>query len=588
MLSLSESIIEMKRKIESTNSYLKKIIFMLERKLVMGSISRLIILLLLLSVCIKVHAQERPNIVLILTDDQSYGMLGATGNEVVDTPNIDKLANQGVLFTKAHVTSAICTPSRVSLLLGQYERKHGVNFNSGTAVSEEAWQQSYPVKFKEAGYYTGWVGKNHAPIGPLGYKSGIMEKSFDYWYAGHGHIFFYPKDKHAIFSEAQADTQAEIISAGVSDFLDTNEHKFDKALTFLDKRPADKPFMLSINFNLPHDAGVGNMQMRGSDDDLYKTAYRDRDIPLPKYYLAKANIRSPKLPEHLLRVEDRQDSYDYVDEPATLKERYIRQFQAMTGIDRLVGSLRDTLEKQGVADNTIIIFTSDHGLFMGEFGLGGKSLCYEKNTHVPLIIYDPRKNVRGKSDALVQSIDLAPTMLSLAGLTPPSSMQGEDITDVLYRQQAPQRKYALSENLWSTHFGNPRCEAIQDKNWKYIRYYKNENLSAQHKINVAKELNIPVNKMLYGFHDSDVAQYRHYMDAPLKGEPAVYEELYNLAEDPAETTNLVSSAKYNKKLKQLRKAWWPLLVKARGEGAPKVERYTIDLQLEMSENVKLE
>lgn len=201
-------------------------------------------------------AQERPNIVFILTDDQSYDLLGCTGNPVVQTPNIDKIAQEGILFTNAHVTSAICTPSRISILLSQYERKHGVNFNSGTSVSDTAWENSYPVILRNSGYYTGWVGKNHAPIGKGGYDSGLMEKSFDYWYAGHGHLGFYPKDNHRIFNDAIAFTQPEIINEGVDEFLDPNARKLKGALHFLENRPTDKPFMLSINFNLPHAAST--------------------------------------------------------------------------------------------------------------------------------------------------------------------------------------------------------------------------------------------------------------------------------------------------------------------------------------------
>ncbi|MEN0048135.1 MAG: sulfatase-like hydrolase/transferase, partial [Bacteroidota bacterium] len=155
-------------------------------------------------------AQDRPNFIFILTDDQSYGMMGCTGNEIVQTPNLDQLAKEGVLFDHAYVTSAICTPSRVSILLSQYERKHGVNFNSGTSVAPKAWAESYPVVMRQAGYYTGWIGKNHAPVGKGGYESGLMEKSFDYWYAGHGHLSFYPKDRHKIFKDAEADTQVEV------------------------------------------------------------------------------------------------------------------------------------------------------------------------------------------------------------------------------------------------------------------------------------------------------------------------------------------------------------------------------------------
>lgn len=108
-----------------------------------------LLFLFLLTTIVK--AQDRPNIVFILTDDQSYDLLGCTGNPVVQTPNIDKIAQEGILFTNAHVTSAICTPSRISILLSQYERKHGVNFNSGTSVSDTAWENSYPVILRNNG-----------------------------------------------------------------------------------------------------------------------------------------------------------------------------------------------------------------------------------------------------------------------------------------------------------------------------------------------------------------------------------------------------------------------------------------------------
>ncbi|MEM6699990.1 MAG: sulfatase-like hydrolase/transferase, partial [Bacteroidota bacterium] len=289
-------------------------------------------------------AQDRPNFIFILTDDQSYGMMGCTGNEIVQTPNLDQLAKEGVLFDHAYVTSAICTPSRVSILLSQYERKHGVNFNSGTSVAPKAWAESYPVVMRQAGYYTGWIGKNHAPVGKGGYESGLMEKSFDYWYAGHGHLSFYPKDRHKIFKDAEADTQVEVLQEGIDDFLeDSNESKMENAIRFLEQRPKNQPFLLSVCLNLPHGAGTSTMKMKEGDDDIYKSLYRDQAIPMPEHYIAKADIKTPRLPADLLQAEDRQVGYNYVDEPTTNKERYIRQLQAMTGIDRMMGKVRDQL-----------------------------------------------------------------------------------------------------------------------------------------------------------------------------------------------------------------------------------------------------
>ncbi|TRX48067.1 sulfatase-like hydrolase/transferase [Fulvivirga sp. M361] len=523
-------------------------------------------------------AQERPNFIFILTDDQPYGYLGCTGNSIVQTPNLDNLAAEGMLFTNAHVTSAICTPSRASILLSQFERKHGVNFNSGTSLSEEAWNTSYPVVMKRNGYYTGWIGKNHVPVGEGGYSGGLMEKSFDYWYGGHGHLSFYPKSRHEIFARASDNTQVEIITEGVQDFLSDNK-KFLLAKKFLEERPSKKPFVLSVCFNLPHGAGTSTMKQKGSDPEIYKSLYRDKTIPLPNHYIAKKDITTPKLPHDLMHVEDRQKSYDYVDTPETLRETYIRQLQAMTGIDQFVGKLRESLEQEGLAENTIIIFTSDHGLFMGQFGLGGKALCYEQTTHVPLIIYNPfaKKRQKGmRSDELVQTIDIAPTLLAMSNIEIPETYQGKDLSSSMADNKIRLREYLFTENLWSTHFGNPRCESVQSKKWKYIRYYRNNNISVQYLKDAAKQLGIPQNKMLYEVHDHQIAVYRSFIESPLNGEKAVYEELYDLETDPSESENLAADPKYLKKIQQLRQVWKREITYARGTDDPEVCRYTFD------------
>src|SRR5688572_17261619 len=189
---------------------------------------------------------RRPNIVFFLTDDQRWDSLGFTGNKVVKTPHLDRLAAEGVWFEQATVASAICTPSRVSYFLGQYERRHGVNFNSGTAVSEQAWAKSYPMLLRQAGYFTGYIGKNHTPVGTQAYRSGIIERSFDYWFAGHNALGFYPKRRHPIFERAKADTQIEIIGEGAKNFLAPEADFIAGAERFLQRRPADRPFCLTL------------------------------------------------------------------------------------------------------------------------------------------------------------------------------------------------------------------------------------------------------------------------------------------------------------------------------------------------------
>ena len=546
----------------------------------------LIILLIQQYFCLSILAQKKnikkPNIVFILTDDHRYDLLGCTGNNLIKTPNLDKLAQDGILFTNAHVSSAICTPSRISIFLSQYERKHGVNFNSGTSISEKAWNESYPVMLRKNGYYTGYIGKNHAPIGKGGYKSGVMEKSFDYWYAGHGHLSFYPKNRHEIFNEAKQDTQVEIMDESVSDFF-SNEYKLKGAKHFLEERPQDKPFCISICFNLPHGASTSTMKLLDSDADTYKSLYRDLEIPLPENYIAKSDITTPKIPLEINHVNDRQDIYNSVDTEEGLRERIIRNMQAVTGIDGLVGSLRKTLKKLKLEENTIIVFTSDHGIFWGEYGLGGKALCYEVCTRVPMIIYNPMtsKKARGKiSDALVQTIDIAPTMLYYAGIQVPKSYQGKSINSLVEGNNQSIHDYLFTENLWSTIFGTPRCESVQNREWKYIRYYKNDNFSARDFMATAKKHGVNMTSMLYANHDPQIAIYRSYIEGPLKGENPVFEELYYLKTDPIEKNNLALKLEFKETLINMRAIWKKKIIAARGDGESNIIRYTVDSESE--------
>lgn len=503
---------------------------------------------------------EQPNIIFILTDDQRYDSLGITGDGLVSTPHLDQLAADGVLFDNASVNSAICTPSRTCYFLGQYERRHGVNFNSGTFMASEAWAQSYPLKLREAGYFTGYVGKNHVPIGEQGYKTGIIDNSFDYWYAGHGHLSFYPKDRHNIFQHAKSDTQLEVIGEGVQSFLDSADGFITGAKSFLQERPADQPFALSIALNLPHGSSTGTMQLRPTDDALYRTTYRDRlgEITFPSTYVSRDHIDTPKLPVDVLHADFRQDIYDYVDTPEKLTERLVRKTQTTTGIDRFVGAIRETLEKLGEAENTIIVFTSDHGMMRGEFGLGGKALNYESCLKVPLIIYDPRVPAaqRGRrSDALTESVDIAPTLLDYAGTRTPETMQGLSLRPLVDGRASNLRDSSFAENLWSTYFGNPRIESVRTKEWKYIRYFKNDRT----------QFDSVTKKTLYKVTSSQAEHYASWLTSSIKGEAPVYEELFYLAADPHETTNLVNRVAYAAKLAELRAECQRLVTMAKGD-----------------------
>ena len=454
---------------------------------------------------------KRPNLIYILTDDQRADMLGIAGHPVLQTPHIDQLAQDGVWFRQARCTSALCTPSRVSHYTGQWERRHGVNFNSPEGLSPEAWDQGFIGQLKQHGYWTAWVGKNHVPVGATRYTSGTLESRFDVWMGNHGHSSFYPKelqgDAGVHYHEAPEDTQPEIFS--------------DRAMAALDARDPDRPFCMCVTFNAPHESATGTMQMRPGDDVLYREAYREhlQEFLLPETY------RSWKSSYHKLPLMVyngvQLPGYDYVKVPHFLRETMLRQTQLLTGIDRFVGKLRSKLHASGLAEDTIIIFSSDHGVLFGEHGLGGKALPYEPALRIPLILFDPREQGGLVSDDLVAVPDLAPTVLELCGLPPAPEMQGVSLVPIVQGQEIKVRDTLFVENLFDEQ-NYPRCEGILDKDWKYLRYYSRSEDANQEGSN------------LKGTTDE------YHTCRQEQGTP-VYEELFHLAEDPHETMNVCGS-----------------------------------------------
>ena len=493
-----------------------------------------------LSLCAK--PVGRPNVLVILSDDQRADHLGVNGHPVLRTPNLDHLAEEGMNFRNAFASSTACTPNRTCILTGQYERKHGVNFNSGSSLREEAWERTYPMLLKKAGYYVGYVGKNHTPIGKsdlgVGYPSGVMEGSFHYWYGNHNHSTFYPKNNFPIYRNARASTQVEIFTEGALNFL-SEQTGFAGASEFLKSRPLDQPFCLLVNLNVPHNKGTGTMRMLAKDPELYKSAYLDQleDLPIPATYLEEDEINRPKLPKHVYNGKY-IDSYNYVKNRADLMERMVRVCQTLEGVDRMVGALLAKLKQDGVADNTVTFFTSDHGIQHGEHGLGGKVLLYEESLRVPMIVHDPRipKERRvGESEELVLSLDLAPTILELAELPVDDEMQGMSLIPLMHKKTVDWRNDFFAENLF-TGQNYPRIEAVREQEFKYIRYF-------------SKTPRIP---------------YRKLLIASIEGESPIFEELYDLSKDPQERQNLVGEKDYRMDLVRLRKRCQQLVIQAKG------------------------
>lgn len=420
---------------------------------------------------------RRPNIIFLLTDDQRFDSMGCVGNPIVQTPHLDRLAEGGVLFRNSFATTSICAVSRASFLTGQYERRHGVG-DFRTPLGPEAFAKTYPVLLRRAGYRTGFVGK-------WGVGGELPKEEFDYWdgFAGQGRYFYQGDPVHMTQKLEQSAAQ------------------------FLSSANADQPFCLAVSFKAAH---VQDRDPRPfQPDPRYESLYADVRIPAvdksdPKYFEA--------LPEFLRNSEGRVRWGRRFVTPEMYQNSVKDYYRLVTGIDRVVGSISTQLAQQGLADNTVIIFTSDHGFFLGEYGLAGKWLMYEESIRTPLIIHDPRQpeSVRGKRrDEMVLNIDIAPTILQLAGVDIPKSVQGVSLLPLVEGKTVPWRDDWFYEHRFA-HPRIPKSEGVRTHRYKYIRYIESNPL---------------------------------------------HEELYDLKKDPAEKVNLVGNAKYEMELAKLRRQW---------------------------------
>ena len=337
---------------------------------------------------------ERPNIVFLLTDDQQFDALSCMGNSEIQTPNLDRLAQRGVLFERCYATTAICQASRATVLTGMYEYKTGCNFLTG-GVDSEVWKtRSYPVLLRNAGYRTGFAGK---------WGCGVQQKE-----GGVGFDVFRPLEGGQGFYRTEE-------NPNMKDYADAYPH-VTRALgafgaDFIKEYAADgTPFSLSISFKAPH--GPHN-DIDPKDQKLYTDVVFSKPASYGEAGAAKIAPQARLGRQYIWRNDWSEKNY---------QKNLTPYYQLISGADAAVGMIVQALEDAGVAENTVIIYTSDNGYFTGAHGLSGKVLPYDRGARVPLIIHDPRtpKSARGRRAAgVVGNIDMAPTMLALAGLPIP-------------------------------------------------------------------------------------------------------------------------------------------------------------------------
>jgi arylsulfatase A-like enzyme len=384
----------------------------------------------------------RPNFIFFLTDDQPYRGLGCTGDKVLKTPNIDRLAQQGVLFERAFVTTSICCCSRASIYTGQHMRRHGIE-DFEKPLSAAQWQQTFPALLRQAGYRTAFLGKFAIGAPKASAELSLPANRFDLWYG---------------FPQSIAFKQEE---NGKPRYLTTV--MTEKAIDFLRTTRPDQPFCLIMALKEPH----GPLDYF---DPEFPDAYANAVIPPPENLTRTSFAALPEFVRTSLGA-----SPQWFQNPASY-QAYMRKIYAyISRADHAVGQVLAALAACGLDQNTVVIHTSDNGSFEGAHALSGKWLMYEESIRVPLIIRDPRlpEGTRGRRTQMALNIDLAPTILAMAGVAIPAGMQGADLQPVLRDPAARGREDWYYEHVYNTSPPRrpiPKCEGVRTERWKYIRY----------------------------------------------------------------------------------------------------------------------
>jgi len=476
--------------------------------------SYFIFLILCLSTIVSFAQTKRPNIIFILSDDHAYQAISAYGNKLISTPNIDRIAKSGALFNNSVVANSICGPSRASLLTGQYSHKNGYRVNDGVLDTN---QRFLPQVLSENGYQTAWIGKWHL---------GSLPQGFDYWNVMpvQGHYF------NPDFINQKKDTV--LFQGYVTDVI-TQLTK-----SYLEKRDQDKPFFLVVGEKATHREWLPDLQDLGVYDSIsfplpstFYDNYNGRtaaakqlmsigevmtlktDLKINQPFgenTSQANqpiktaVKRKEIEESIMRyyqqgeyarMDSNQSSAyrNYYNKIAKefeklnlsgneLKEwkfqRYMKDYYATAkSLDRNIGEILDYLDREGLAENTIVIYASDQGFYLGEHGWFDKRFMYEESLKTPFVIRMPQLPMLKdkKLDQIISNVDWAPTILDIAGISKPGFMQGKSFLPVLKKPNIEnwnkEGAYYHYYEYPGPHYVSPHF-GIRTDNFVLIRFYK--------------------------------------------------------------------------------------------------------------------
>jgi arylsulfatase A-like enzyme len=385
-----------------------------------------------------VAADPPMNVVVLYADDWRHDTLGVAGHPVVQTPNLDALAADGVRFINNYVTTSICGVSRATLFTGQWMSRHG---NLGFGPFKTDWENTYPGVLRDGGYHVGHVGKWHNGKFPA--------QHYDFGRSYFGKHWMQQKD---------------------GSMIHVTQKNEDDAMEFLKTRPSEKPFCLTVAFFATHADDNNPQQFLPQPKSM--SLYQDATIPVPENATEESFRRLPPFIATDMN-EGRIRWHWRFDTPEKYQIMMKNYYRLATEVDSVCGRVINELKSQGVLDNTLVIFTTDNGYYHAEHGLADKWYPHEESIRVPLIIRDPRMETskRGTTDdAMTLSVDLAPTILTALPVDAPETMQGRSMTDLYLSNSDVQWRdeFFYEHAIISNKNRIPASEALVRNDWKYF------------------------------------------------------------------------------------------------------------------------
>jgi N-acetylglucosamine-6-sulfatase len=394
-------------------------------------------------------AQQKMNVIFILTDDHRNDFMGFTGKiPWLKTPAMDKMAREGAYFKNAFVTTSLCSPSRASILTGQYSHVHTIIDNVAPAPSNLVY---FPQYLKQAGYQTAFLGKWH-----MGDDSDAPRPGFDHWesFIGQG-VYYNPTLNINGKQNAYKD------STYITDLL--TEH----AIGWLNNRDKKKPFFMYLS----HKAVHAPLEPARRHKGMY--ANQKYTLPATYYQTMNDDYKALKWPEWVKQQRYSWHGVDYLYHGHQDMQEIVRTYcETLKGVDESIESVFKYLKDNGLEQNTMVIYMGDNGFSWGEHGLIDKRHFYEESVKVPFLVYAPSLFKGGQTiTKMVQNVDIAPTILELAGLKKPDYMPGYSVTQLLTGDTSKWRDRIFYEYFWEYDFPmTPTVFGVRTNKYKYIRY----------------------------------------------------------------------------------------------------------------------